>query len=661
MKRTISLLLALALAACAGCAVPQGGVTASPPAATPGGTHPAQTPTEPVEAGLIVQKIDGLPDDFVMGADVSSLIALEKSGAVFYDFDANAQDPLLTMRDAGVNYVRVRVWNDPYDANGNGYGGGNCDIANAAAIGARAAQVGLKLLVDFHYSDFWADPGKQQAPKAWAGSTVEAKAQAIAAYTAASLQTLRDAGADVGMVQIGNETTTGLCGEDDWPAVYTLLAAGAAAVRAFDPAIQIAVHMTNPEDAKYKNYAFLLDHYDVDYDIFASSYYPYWHGTLANLVAQLADIAQTYGKKVMVAETAWAYTLADSDGHANTIGDKLTYEKRYPFSVQGQANAVAAVIAAVASLGDAGVGVFYWEPAWIAVPAESAQERTAKWEQFGSGWASSYASEYDPEDAGVYYGGCACENQAMFDAAGHPLESLRVFSYVRTGTACPVKVDTVEPVYLTVRRNNGITLPQTVPATNNDGTLTDVPAVWENADLAAIAASEVGTYAVNGTAGGYPVTCYINLVDENYIENSSFEDADTSMWAVTPIAAGAQTDFQNKKTDAYTGSVSLHFWNADAVEWKAEQTVVNLKPGTYRFSIRAQGGDVGDGAEMYIYAIADGVTYTQPFAVTGWVNWQQPVIEAIPCASGTMIVGVYVKGKGGGWGTVDDFLLNPVS
>lgn len=656
MKRTISILLALALAACAGCAEPQGGPSASPPAAAPGETLPAQ----PVDAGLIVQKIEGLSDDFVMGADVSNLIALENSGAVYYDFNGNAQDPLLTIRDAGVNYIRVRVWNDPYDADGNGYGGGNCDAANAAKIGARAAQYDMKLLVDFHYSDFWADPGKQQAPKAWADMTVEEKAQAVAAYTAQCLQTLRDAGADVGMVQIGNETTTGFCGEDDWPAVYTLLAVGAAAVRAFDPAIQIAVHFTNPEDGKYKNYAFLLDHYGVDYDIFASSYYPYWHGTLDNLVAQLKEIAGTYGKKVMVAETAWAYTLEDSDGHANTIGEKPTYEKRYPFSVQGQANEVAAVIAAVASLGDAGVGVFYWEPAWIAVPAASYEERAAKWEQFGSGWANSYAAEYDPEDAGVYYGGCACENQAMFDAAGRPLESLRVFSYVRTGTVCPVRVDTVEPVYLTVRRNNEITLPQTVPATNNDGTLTEVEAVWESADLAMIAASEVGTYAVNGTAGGYPVTCYINLVDENYVDNYSFEDADTSMWVVTPIAPGAQADFQNKKTDAHTGDVSLHFWNADAVEWKAEQTVVNLKPGTYRFSIQAQGGDAGDDAVMYIYAVADGVTYTQAFAVAGWVNWQQPVIEAIPCASGTITVGVYVRCKGGGWGTVDDFLLNPV-
>jgi len=650
MKRFIALLLAALMLLIAGC------MGSSAPADGPG---ESVVPAEPVEAGLIVDKIDGLPDDFVMGADVSSLISLENSGVVYYDFDGNEQDPLLTMRQVGINYVRVRVWVDPYDENGNGYGGGNCNIETAAAIGARAAQYGMKLLVDFHYSDFWADPSKQQAPKAWADYTVEQKAGAIQSYTAESLQALKDAGADVGMVQIGNETTTGFCGETAWPAIYQLLAAGASAVRGFDPAIRIAVHFTNPEDGKYNNFAFLLDRYGVDYDIFASSYYPYWHGTLENLVSELKNIAETYGKQVMVAETAWAYTLADSDGHANTIGEKPNYDKQYPFTVQGQASEISSVIEAVASLGDAGIGVFYWEPAWIAVPSDSLEARAALWEEYGSGWASSYAAKYDPNDAGMYYGGCACENQALFDETGHPLESLKTFSYVRTGTICPVRADEISPAYLTVRRNNPITLPDTVTATNNDGTTAEIPVTWESADLDAISASPIGTYSVFGMAGGSDVTCYIDIVEENYIDNYSFEDADTSMWQVTAIAAGIQTDFQKKKMDAHSGEMSLHFWNPDAVEWKAEQTVTGLKEGNYRFTISAQGGDAGENAEMYIYAVSDGVTYTAPFAVNGWVDWQQPVIESIPCRSGTMTVGVYVRCAGGGWGTVDDFLLNP--
>lgn len=654
MKKTLCLLLSLLLLA-SGCAkAPEA------PEAAPLSPVEAKKEEKPVEAGLIVNRIDGLRGDFIMGADVSSLIALEESGVIYHGFDGQRQDPLLTMKQAGVNYIRVRVWVDPFDANGNGYGGGNCDAKTAAAIGARAAQYGLKLLIDFHYSDFWADPSKQQAPKAWAGLSVEEKAAAIAGHTKETLGLIAEAGAEIGMVQIGNETTTGFCGEEAWPAMYALLAAGAASVRAFDPNILIAVHFTNPEDGKYGNDAFLLAHYNVDYDVFASSYYPYWHGSLANLTSELSAVAEKYGKKVMVAETSWAYTLEDSDGHANTIGEKLTYEKPYSFSVQGQANEIAAVIGAVASIGDAGLGVFYWEPTWIAVPAASYEERAALWETHGSGWATSFASEYDPGDAGVYFGGCACENQALFDASGHPLESLKTFSYVRTGTVCAIKTDTVEPVYLTVRRNNPISLPETVAAVNNDGSTAELSVAWEAVDLSAISAAEVGTYEVRGIANGFPVSCHINLVDENYIDNYSFEEADTSMWVVTPIAPGLQTDFQNKKTDAHTGVMSLHFWNASAVEWKIEQTVSNLKPGAYRFSVQVQGGDVGQNAELSIYAIADGVTYTVPFEVSGWVNWVQPEIEQIPCEGGVITVGVYVKCAGGGWGTLDDFLLNPV-
>ena len=147
-----------------------------------------------------------------MGADVSSLISLEDSGVVFHGFDGAEQDMLKTLSEAGVNYIRVRVWNDPFDADGHGYGGGNCDINTAIALGKRAAQYGMGLLVDFHYSDFWADPSKQQAPKAWEDMDMEEKTTAIYDYTVQSLQALEQAGVKVGMVQIGNETTNGFCG-----------------------------------------------------------------------------------------------------------------------------------------------------------------------------------------------------------------------------------------------------------------------------------------------------------------------------------------------------------------------------------------------------------------------------------------------------------------
>ena len=161
---------------------------------------------------LYVEKIENLSDDFIMGCDISSVISLENSGVKFYDYDGNEGDVFEILRSSGVNYIRVRVWNDPKDADGNGYGGGNCDIDTACEIGKRVADAGLKLLVDFHYSDFWADPSKQDAPKAWADMAIEEKSQALYEYTCESLEKLKKAGADIGMVQLGNETNGMMCG-----------------------------------------------------------------------------------------------------------------------------------------------------------------------------------------------------------------------------------------------------------------------------------------------------------------------------------------------------------------------------------------------------------------------------------------------------------------
>jgi len=615
-----------------------------------------------IGGGLFVDKVRGLSADFIRGADVSSLLSLEASGVKFYGFDGAEQDMLKTLSQAGFNYIRVRVWNDPFDKNGNGYGGGNCDINTALALGKRAAQYDMKLLVDFHYSDFWADPSKQQAPKAWASMSVDEKAQALYEYTKTSLNMLIDGGVPVGMVQIGNETTTGFCGENVWPRICVLMAAGARAVREAASAsgqdIQIVIHLTNPESHNFNQTAKLLEINDVDYDIFATSYYPFWHGSLSNLTQKLSSVAETYNKKVMVVETAYAYSYTDFDGHANTIGEGAVFEKPYPLTVSGQARAVADVVQAVASAGDMGIGVFYWEPGFIPVPGNSPGERAPLWEKHGSGWASSYSGEYDPDDAGVWYGGSACDNQALFDANGHPLESLKVFGYCYTGATTQRRVDEVADAAVSVRLRNPVVLPDTARAVYNDGTAEDVRVEWENADLDKISNSPVGVYTVQGTAQGLPVICRVKMEEENYIDNHSFEDEDRSMWHIDNIGDTEQVRFQEKTTDAYSGRYSLHFWDASYVEFTAQQTVTGLKPGTYSFSVFLQGGDAVN-AEMYIYAYTSENEYRADTDVDGWVKWRQPKIDEITVTDGEITVGVYIK-CGGGWGTMDDFQLCPV-
>ena len=577
----------------------------------------------PIESDLYVEKVDNLSSDFIFGVDVSSYIAEKESGVKYYDFDGNEMDDqgfFDLLAESGINYVRVRVWNNPYDSDGNGYGGGNNDIEKAAQIGKWATAAGMKVSVDFHYSDFWADPAKQQAPVAWENLTVDEKAQELEAYTEKCLKLLLDEGVDVGMVQVGNETNGKFCGESDWEAMCKLFTAGSSAIRKVaeeeSHEIQVVLHFTNPEqEGRYADYAKKLDSYGVDYDIFASSYYPYWHGTTENLTASLKQVADTYGKQVMVTETSWATTLEDGDGHSNTVAEGSNDSNLpYPISVQGQAMELNAVIQAVADVGEAGIGVFYWEPAWLPVQVydvtaadatEVLEQNKKTWEEKGSGWATSYAGVYDAEDAGQWYGGCAVDNQGLFDFTGHPLESLRTFQYVYSGT-------TAEPV------------------------------VYEPEDA-----------ADDGTIGDAAD------MEENLLLNPGFEEADTSMWTITSDqeCAGIKEEANNVRNGKYC----LHFWAENAFSYTVEQTVT-LDAGTYQAGAFLEGGDAGEDAVFQLYVIVDGEKISVDTEVTGWQNWANPVISSFTVGEDqtSVTIGVQVESAPGGWGAWDDFYLIPV-
>ena len=382
---------------------------------------------------LCVKKVEDIPNDFIFGMDASCVPSLEAGGVKYYDHGNNEKDVYTILAENGLNYVRVRIWNDPFDKNGNGYGGGNCDIENAVEIGKRVTKNGMKLLANFHYSDFWADPQKQPIPKAWVGMDIDEKCEAVYDYTKKSLNKLVSAGVDVGMVQVGNETNGFMCGETDWKNIAALMSAGSKASREVCPEALVVLHFSNPElVGRYAGYAYELDRYGVDYDVFASSYYPFWHGSFENLKNELKKVTSVYGKKVVIAETSYAYTSEDTDFHGNTIGAGFGEVDGYPFTVQGQADFVRDLIDTASNI-DNCIGVFYWEGTWISAGGKSYEENRLLWEKYGSGWASSYVAEYDPDDAGKWYGGCAVDNQALFDKNGRALESLKVFALVRDG------------------------------------------------------------------------------------------------------------------------------------------------------------------------------------------------------------------------------------
>ena len=618
---------------------------------------------------LFVKKVENLPEDFIMGMDASSVIAEEQSGVKYYNFAGEEQDVFLTLAQSGITHIRVRVWNDPYDADGNGYGGGNCDIDRCVEIGRRASQYGLKLIVDFHYSDFWADPSKQMVPLAWKDMTIEEKTEAAYQYTKECLEKLRDAEVDVGVVQLGNETNGALAGEKIWFNIQYIMQAGAKATREVFPEAMVAVHFANPEKiTNYAEYAKKLDYYSVDYDIFASSYYPFWHGTLDNLARVLSDVAETYGKKVMVMETSYAYTAEDSDFSGNTISDGGGIAKNYPFTVQGQANSVRDVIETVAEKTVNGIGVVYWEGAWISVGGESYEQNSELWEKYGSGWATSYAASYDPDDAGKYYGGCAVDNQAMFDPKGHPLESLRVFNLVRFGNETEVVPDAVEDVDLIADMNGAIELPETVNAVMTDDSKTAVPVVWDAdaAEVNSMCGGKPGKYEITGRAGELEARCRISVVEYNFLENYSFESGELGPWRLLDYGSEDELYVEDKLSDSLTGQWHMHFWSAkqDSVDFAIEQTPEGLKTGSYKFTVSIMGGDCGK-TEIFCYIKLNGeIVASAPMKITVYNEWDTVTVPAVEYAEGQVLtVGVSVKCQGegnGAWGKIDDAMLNSV-
>lgn len=636
------------------------------------------------DAGIIVNKVENITDDFIRGVDISTYKSLIDSGVKFKDWEGNELDDagfFTLLKNAGVNYVRIRVWNDPYadEAKTQGYGAGNCDVAKAKQMGKWATDAGLKVLIDFHYSDFWADPGRQVVPKAWKDHTVAQKASDIETFTSDSLKELLEAGVDVGMVQVGNETTSAICGEEDWDNMATLFNAGARAVHNVaserGKTMLVALHFTNPEKTDtMKGFAKKLNDSNVDYDVFATSYYPYWHGTRENLTSVLKYIANTYGKKVMVAETSWARTMEDGDGQPNVVRPGNNDDtSQYPATPQGQANEVRDVIEAVANVGEKGIGVMYWEPAWLPVnvykaDAENAEQVLAAnklaWETYGSGWASSYSIDYDPGVNENNYGGSEWDNQAMFDFEGNPFPSLNVYKYVLTGATEAKKLDAIDGCEVDVKEGEDIAskLPATVTGVYNDRTKAEgLSVTWNQQDIAAI--TSFGSHKVNGTVveDGSEETinavCTVNYFPTNLLIAGDFENEQggRDVWTIDG------TGLNEKLGENFrSGKYCLAFYLGEDYELTATQSFTVETPGKYKAFMYLQGGDAEDAATAKIKLSNDTkeTSAEDEAGVKGWKVWQRPEVDEVQAQIGDVLtVTITITGKAKSWGSVDDVYL----
>lgn len=395
---------------------------------------------------VTIKKVKNMSDSTIRGIDISSYTALKKAGVKYYDNEGKEASLLKVLSDNGVNYIRIRIWNDPYNEKGETYGGGSNDVKAGLEIAKEAAQYNIKVLLGFHYSDFWADPAVQLLPKAWEKdrNNQEKMCSNVYEFTKETLEQFKDAGADIGMVQVGNEISQGMMGimhrtkanvwqeEEKSVLIDSYLNAGARAVRECVPDALVAIHLDTLNLSIYKDAMNAWERDKVDYDVLGSSSYAFWAGkNMLGNVRKAGNYVASRGKLFAVLETSWLNSQKDADGTVNMVNN--TKDAVYKVGPQGQADMLSDLYDAILS-NDNGLGAFYWEGAWIPVKAGWVNWKYNKEmaNEFGTGWATENAGGYYPKSKLYYngnpvWGGDSWDNQTLFDDKGYPLDSLRFY------------------------------------------------------------------------------------------------------------------------------------------------------------------------------------------------------------------------------------------
>jgi len=309
---------------------------------------------------------------FIKGADISFVDEIEQEGGAFYE-NGKKRDVLDILKDSGVNAARLRIWNNPeFDY---------CNPKKTLMMARRIKDKGLHFLLDFHYSDYWADPGKQHMPKAWVGLSFEELVAAVEEFTASFISELKEQGTLPDMVQVGNEITNGMIwdagkvdGEyntpEQWEKLGQLIAAGIRGVQAAtsdEDSIPIMIHIDRGGDNEASRFFYdKLSSLRIDYDIIGLSYYSWWHGTLEEFSDNIHDLAQRYKKPIIVVEVAYPWTMTPPDDKPLIFHTEDWVHPGFPPTVDGQKQWLLELMKRIRELPDQlGMGLYYWEPCWI--------------------------------------------------------------------------------------------------------------------------------------------------------------------------------------------------------------------------------------------------------------------------------------------------------
>ena len=576
-------------------------------------------------AAVQVNPIENLSTDFIKGADVSIMPELERNGTKFYD-NGIEQDGLTILKNHGVNWIRVRIWNNPYVVGPEGVGGGNTDEAKAIEMAKRAKALGMKVLVDFHYSDFWVDPGQQKKPDAWKNDSGDKLVDDVYAYTAKVMQDFNAQGVTPEMVQVGNELNNGMLWPEaqlteDNPNGYKFLAkllnAGLQAVHDNDKdnKVKTMIHLAGEDENLYNIFFdnLIVKNKVNDFDIIGMSFYPFWHGTMDDLKNTMNDVSAKYNKDVIAVETAFGYTLEDADFEKNNFGTNEEKVSGYKATVQGQATGLRDVMATVASVNDnRGLGIFYWAPDWVI------NEKV--------GWKSNG-------------GGNGWDNLTLFDTKGNALESMDTFNLVSdpNNQYIEPQVTTINTVDVKdVSLYSNVDLPQTVGVVYSNDAVKNMSVKW---DVAKPIFAKPGNYTISGTVEGLAQKAIANIEVKNKMNlvlNGNFENETLNGWDIVGDSSAInlawnQGDVRDK--------CAMHYWNNKPFNVIIKQKLKGLSDGKYTLSCWTQGNGLASKYQLFVKQ--NGVEMTTDIKDDGWNRWHQTSIKNIEVKKGEEELGLF--------------------
>ena len=723
----------------------------------------------PYLSNIWVDKVPGLTDDFLRGMDISEIAAVQQTGVIFRDSSGIPKDVFDILGEAGVNAIRIRVWNDPffrqwdlnrvdgdpsndpvdYDVNlagdlvangtftaaqiagagvnetwlGMPYGAGVCSPGVVKAIARQIAESNkrtgknIRMLIDFHYSDFWADPERQLTPKDWIGTNADTRAVKIREFTRDSLLDFASTGVTIAGVQIGNEINHGVAGfhgydndENDYDGdgladAYEMLKAASEGVRQFNSAsgqkADVVIHFTDPHelDGHYKRVMGLLDA-GVDFDTLGTSFYTPNHGLIPDLARELAKVqAINYmGRKLktMVVETG---------GSGSQTGDKETgasvNEWSYSTSWQGQALNIRNTINELVKMGAS--GYFTWSSINLNGGALTAYEQCAS---AGLSAFQKYCAIYDPNGrnsltsnsvpSGPGSSGYFSNGTGTLPF-GMAFPSLNVFKYMVTGSVndkedYPMHLINTKVIIIFQNIDQKMNaMPQKVNVVFASGTVGEVPIVWRETGVTLPPSSPwgqptvyhgmndvttIGDYSVIGdmvvNGKQLSVFCAVTVQpDVNYALNPGFEDPgqtggeSAAHWTfVNALAGGVGADALHcgrATPNPHSGDFGCVFEDQNSALDMTAYQIVRLEPGTYHFLGYIQGSGTSNRVTFFAQSADDGGTAVNASAVTattGWVQWKRPVVDFTVSAATDIKIGYRVECPGSNnWGTADDFIL----